>query len=85
METDEGVEDEERGTQGVDGLGEVELVVERVDAQGRHGDDVEVESGELDAGDGADAVEPAAHDAERVLGGKQQHATGGRDGEAAQA
>src|SRR5262249_14617096 len=51
----------------------------------RRGDDVEVERGEVDAGGGTDAVEAATYDAERVLGGKQQHTAGTRDGEAAQA
>lgn len=46
---------------------------------GRRDDDVEVEGGEVDAGGGADTVE-TADDAQRVLGGKPQHAAGARDG-----
>ena len=79
------VEDEQRGPERGDGVREPLLVGGGIDAQGRRGDDVEVERSELDAGGGADALEAVAHDAERVLGGKQQHAAGARDGEAAQA
>ena len=49
------------------------------------GDDVEVERGEVDAGCGADAVEAAAHHAERILCSKQQYGASARDREAAQA
>ena len=38
-----------------------------------------------EAGGGADAFEPPAHDVERVLGGIEQHTPGARHGEAAQA
>jgi hypothetical protein len=85
MQADEGVEDEQRGAQRGDSLGEACLVIGRIDAQGRRGDDVEVEGRELDTGGGADAIEPAADDAKSVLGGKQQHAAGAHDREAAQA
>jgi hypothetical protein len=49
------------------------------------GDHLDVEVGERDAGGGADAFEPAAHDVECVLGGVEQNAPAARDGEAAQA
>ena len=51
----------------------------------RRGDDVDVEVGERDAGGARDAVEAPAHDVQRVLGGKEQHAPGRAGGEAAQA
>jgi integrase len=85
MQADEGVEDEQCGAQRSDSLGEACLVIGGVDAQGRRGDDVEVEGGEIDTGRRADAIETAADDTERVLGGKQQYAAGARDRVAAQA
>src|SRR5712675_1672661 len=48
-------------------------------------DHLDVELGEADAGGGADAIDPAADDMERVFGGIEQDATRACDREAAQA
>ena len=42
-------------------------------------------SASAQAGRGADAFEPLAHDMQRILGGVEQHAARARHGEAAQA
>jgi hypothetical protein len=46
---------------------------------------LDVKIGEAEARGGADAVEPPAHDVERVLGGVEQNAPGAWHGEATQA
>ena len=81
----EGIEDEQPGPQPVDGLGEVAPISVEVEAQRRRGDDLDIEIGEHNAGGGGDAVEAAADDVQRVLGGVEQDASGPGHGEAAQA
>ena len=60
MQPHEQIEDEQAGPQLVDGLGEAAPVGLEVEAQGRRGDDLDVEIGEPRAGRGGDAVEAAA-------------------------
>jgi hypothetical protein len=57
----------------------------KIEPHGGCGDDLDVEIGEDEAGGGADAVEPPAHDVERVLGGVKQNAPGAWHSEATQA
>src|SRR6266487_8630 len=85
VEADEGVEDEELGFERLDGGAETEPVVLLVEAERAGGDDVDGQARERDAGGGADALEAAAHDVERVLGGVEQDGPGLDDGEAAEA
>ena len=68
-----------------DGLFEALTVGGVVDSQCRGGDDVHVEVCKLDARGGADALEPAAHDMQGILGRVEQHPARPGDGEAAQA
>ena len=56
-----------------------------VEAQHRHGDDLDIEIGEHHAGGDSDAVEAAADDVQCVLGGVEQDASGLGHDEAAQA
>ena len=85
MQAHERIEDEQARLQARDGLGEAAAVGLHVETDGGRGDDEDVEIGERDAGGLADAVEAAAHDVERILGGKEQHAARARHAEAAQA
>src|SRR5208283_3362703 len=73
------------GPQPVDGLGEVAPIGLEVEAQGRRGDDLDIEIGEPRAGGGGDAVEAMADDVQGVLGSVEQDASGPGHDEAAQA
>ena len=81
----ERIEDEQTGPQLVDGLGEVAPIGLEVEAQRRRGDDLDIEIGEHRAGGDSDAVEAAADDVQRILGGVKQDASGLGHDEAAQA
>ena len=85
MQTHERIEDEQPRLQPGDGLIETCAVDLEIEAQARRGDQLDVELGEADAGRGADTIEPAADDMERVFGGVEQHTTGALHREAAQA
>ena len=85
MQAHEGIEDEQARAPFGDGLIEASAVGLEIEPHGGCGDDLDVEIGEAEAGGGADAVEPPAHDVERVLGGVEQNAPGAWHGEAAQA
>jgi hypothetical protein len=56
-----------------------------VETQAGGGDHLDIEIGEIAAGGGADAVEPAPHDMQGILGGVEEDAPGPLHGEAAQA
>src|ERR1700732_5217933 len=84
VQTHERIEDEQPRLQPGDGLIEAYAVSLEIEAQAGRGDHLDVEFGEADTGGGADALEAATDDMERVLGGIEQHATGARDREAAQ-
>ena len=85
MQAHEGIEDEQARVQFGDGRIEASAVGFKIEPHGGCGDDLDVEIGEDEAGGGADAVEPPAHDVERVLGGVKQNAPGAWHGEATQA
>ena len=85
MQAHEGIEDEQARAPFGDGRIEASAVDLEIQPHGGCGDDLDVEIGEAEAGGGADAVEPPAHDVERVLGGVKQNAPGAWHGEATQA
>ena len=85
MQAHEGIEDEQARLQFGDGVVEAPAVGLEIEPHSGCGDDLDVEIGEAEAGGGADAVEPPAHDVERVLGGVKQNAPGAWHGEATQA
>ena len=76
VEADEGVEDEQAGSDALDGLGEALEVGGIVEPEGGSVDDVEVEVGERGAAGGCDAVETLAEDVRGVFGGEQEHGSG---------
>jgi hypothetical protein len=84
VQTHERIEDEQPRLQPGDGLIEPCAVGLEIEAQAGRGDHLDVEFSETDASGGADALEAAADDMERVLGGIEQDATGAGDREAAQ-
>ena len=81
----ERVEDQQARLQSCDGLGEVAAVGIEIETQDRRRDHLDIEVGERHSGSTGDAFEAAAHDVECVLGGEQQHPTGARHREPAQA
>jgi hypothetical protein len=85
MQAHKGIEDEQAWLQAGDGVGEAVAIGLEVEAEGGGGDDLDVEIGERDVGGLADAIEAASHDVQRILGGIEQHPSGPRYGEAAQA
>jgi hypothetical protein len=85
MQAHEGIEDEQARAPFGNGHIEASAVGLEIEPHGGCGDDLDVEIGEAEAGGGADAVEPPAHDVERVLGGVKQNASSAWHGEAAQA
>ena len=85
MQTHQGIEDEQAQLQVGDGVVEASAVGREIQSYGGCGDDLDVEIGKAEAGGGADAVEPPAHDVERVLGGIEQNAAGAWHAEATQA
>ena len=85
VEADEGIEDEQARFETRDGLVETGAVGIEVEAQSGGGDHLDIEIGEIAAGGGADAVEPAPHDMQGILGGVEEDAPGPLHGEAAQA
>jgi len=85
MQPDEGVEDQEFRLQPHDSFLQRLLVLQAIEAQRRHGDDLDIETLKVDAGGRGDAFEALAHDVGRVLGGKKEHGAGLVGREAAQA
>ena len=85
MQTHEGIEHQQARLQVGDGVVEASAVGREIQSHGGCGDDLDVEIGKAEAGGGADAVEPPAHDVERVLGGIEQNAAGAWHAEATQA
>ncbi len=79
MQTHEGIEHQQARLQVGDGVVEASAVGREIQSHGGCGDDLDVEIGKAEAGGGADAVEPPAHDVERVLGGIEQNAAGAGD------
>lgn len=85
MQAHEGIEHEQFRLQPGDGGGQRLSIVVAVEPQRRHGDEMDVEAFEVDAGRGGDALEAPAHDARIILGGEQQHGATLSGGKAAQA
>jgi len=85
MQPHERVEDELARLQSDDGFVEAGAIGVEVEAQAGCGDHLDVEVGQVEAGGGANTVEPAAHDVQRILRGVEQDAAGIGHGEAAQA
>jgi len=85
MQAHERIEHEQARFQPGDGLFQASAVSLEIEAQAGGGDHLDVELGEADAGGGADAIDPAADDMERVFGGIEQDATRACHREAAQA
>jgi len=85
MQAHERIEDEQSRLQPGDGLIETCAVGLEIEAQTGRGDHLDVERGETDTSGGADALETATDDMERVLGGIEQDPAGARDREAPQA
>ena len=69
----------------MDGFLETRAVGLEIKTKTGRGDHLDVEFGEASAGGGTDALEAAADDMRRVLGGIEQDPAGTLDGEAAQA
>lgn len=76
METDERIEHEEPGAQGIDGLAQAIAVGRSVEAEHGDGDDVDIERIERDAGSRGDTGEALADHGERVLGSEEEHGPG---------
>ncbi len=85
MQAHEGIEHQQARLELRDGVFEAFAVGGLVEAHGGGGDDVHVQVFELASRGGADALEPAAHDVQGILGRVQQHPARPGDREAAQA
>jgi len=85
VQAHEGIEDEQPWLQPGNGLVETRAVGGEIEPQAGGGDHLDVERGKADSSSGADALETAADDMERVFGGIEQDATGAAHREAAQA
>jgi hypothetical protein len=85
VQAHERIEHQEARLELRDGVFEALAVGSLVDSQRGGGDDVHVEVCKLAGHGGADALEPAAHDMQGILGRVEQHPARPGDGEAAQA
>lgn len=74
MQPHEWVEDEQARLQPDDGFVEAGTIGIEVEAQAGSGDNLDVEIGQVEAAGGTDAVEPAAHDVQRILRGVEKDA-----------
>lgn len=84
VEPDERIEDEQPRTVGVDHVGEALLIVSEVEAQGRGGDDMQVERGEGQAPVSSDARDALTDGGQGVLGEIDDGPPGLADREAAE-
>jgi hypothetical protein len=85
VEPHEGIENEQRGLHGLDGLLERLAVVEGVESDLGSDDGEHVEGREVDAGFSGDALESAADDVGVIFGRVEEHAPGLVDGKVAEA
>lgn len=85
VQTDEGIKNKKAGFQPSDGVVQADAVSIEIEAQAGGGDNLDIERREVDASGGANAVEPATDDVERVFGGVEKDAPGVGDGKVAQA
>jgi hypothetical protein len=75
VQTHEGIEHQQFWTQEGDGGGQRLSIVVAVESECRHGDEVNVEVFEVDAGNGGNTLETLSHDEGIILSGEQQHGT----------
>jgi len=85
VQTDEGIQDQQTGSEISDCLLEASSVSGQIEPQRRRGDDVNIEFAKADAGGSADTLQAASHDVQGVFCRVEQDASGLRHGEAAQA
>ena len=74
VQAHERIEHEQRRLQGRDRLAQAILVLGQIQAEGRGGDDLEIEGLKHDASGPGNTRQARAHDVERVFGGEEQHA-----------
>ena len=74
VQADERIEDEQPWPQVLDGVRETLAIFDEVEAEGRRGDDLDVERGEGGAGAEGDAFEAPPDDVQGVLGREEQDA-----------
>jgi hypothetical protein len=84
MQTDEGIEHEQPWLEPADGRVETRAISIEVEAQAGRGDQLDVEIGQRNAGDGTDALEAGTNDVHGIFSRIEQNAAGMRDHEAAQ-
>ena len=82
METDQGVQQQERRADASHGVVESELVALGIEAQAVGGDDVQVEAGQIETAVAAQLGDPVADAGQSILGEIDQGGTGGVDREA---
>jgi len=85
MQADEWIQNQQQRSEGFHGRDQTLAIQNYVQAQGSGGDDVQGELGQGNLGGSGDAIEPSAHDAQGVLGGKHQDRTAAPNWEASQA
>src|SRR5689334_4061589 len=85
VQAHEGIEDQKARLQSGNGLLQSEAISDKIEAQGRGGDDLDIEVAQVDAGGGGDAFEPPAHDRMGILCGIEEDAAGVGDRKASQA
>lgn len=73
VQAHEGIEHQKPRGEGLDGALEAFAIALEVEPQGRGGDHLHIERGELAAGRLTDALKARAHDVLSVLGREQQH------------
>ncbi len=85
MQAHEWIEDEELGSQGIDGFLQSVAVVAAIESEAGRRDDMDVEGLEGDTGGARDAGEPAADDVQGVLSSEEKHGPRLRHGKPPQA
>ena len=73
VETDEGVEDKQAWPELGDGFLEVCPIGVEIEAEARRGDDLDVQADQLEAGGGADSIEPTSLGVQHVFGGVEEN------------
>ena len=82
MKPDQGIQQQQQGTDASHGVVESELVALGIEAQAVGGDDVQIEAGQLDAAMAAQLGDAVADAGQSILGEIHQSGTGGLDREA---
>ena len=73
MGADEGIEDEKSRSESIHGLTESLSLFFEIDAQGRFGDDVDLETLERDVASPGDPLDPLADDVESIFTGEEEN------------